>query len=191
MQALLGLTPNSIVVSSPLRRCLSTAALGLSASLQPLGPRCITVLPSLQEISCNPDTLAITPPRAQPLPSWLDAGFSQHVPAVYSRCDVSQYDATKPLKGRGIARLQAFAAWVFEKCPAHVSTVVVSGHSFWCRFFFRAFLPAHTTAQLAADAKTLKICNAGAVAFDFCRDAAGNCWVNEHSLKVLNGKFVP
>lgn len=191
VQSLLGLNNTSMVVSSPLRRCLSTAAVGLSASLAPAGPRRIVVLPSLQEISCNPDTLAITPVKTQPLPSWLDRAQYRHtIPQVYASCDVSAYSSQKPLRGSGLQRLAQFSQWVFSGSPSGIDTIVISGHSFWFRFFFRTYLPQAVTSALATEAKALKICNGGAVAVDFYKDSADNCWLDENSIRVISGKFI-
>lgn len=194
VQALLG-TPQAasggaaaVVVSSPLRRCLSTVAVGLTASLAPKGQRVIKVLPALQEISCNPDTLAITPVKTAPVPSTMEQEQRSYpLSEVYAHCDVSSYDKTKPITGSGLTRLQSFVTWVF--CPnggAKSPAIVVSGHSFWFRFFFRTYLPRKSTHQ----SKQMKICNGGAVGITLLRNRDGKCWIDESSIRVITGAFV-
>eukprot|EP01102_Stenamoeba_stenopodia_P009274 TRINITY_DN2735_c1_g2_i1.p1 TRINITY_DN2735_c1_g2~~TRINITY_DN2735_c1_g2_i1.p1 ORF type:complete len:367 (-),score=57.02 TRINITY_DN2735_c1_g2_i1:55-1155(-) len=158
---------NSIVVSSPLRRCLSTISVALyERNIQRVNDsstNVFTVLPSLQEISKNLDTLAITPPHTAPVPSWVDLGQSRFdIRRIYARCDMTQWDRQKQITDTGLKRLTEFASWVFSnnKKP----TVVVSGHSFWFRFFFKTFLD-HSFEH---DCKTLKILNGGCVELTFC-----------------------
>jgi len=159
---------DSIVVSSPLRRCLSTVSVALyERNIQRVntsGALVFTVLPALQEISKNLDTLAITPPYTQPVPSWVDMNQTRFdIPRIYARCDVSQWRSQKQITDTGLKRLMEFASWTFESNTK--STVVVSGHSFWFRFFFKTFLD-HSFQH---DCKTLKILNGGCVELSFCR----------------------
>ena len=53
--------PSSIIVSSNLRRAISTVAAGFSERLKHRPADKIMIVPSLQEISRNPDTLSVTP----------------------------------------------------------------------------------------------------------------------------------
>ena len=65
---------SSVIVSSNLRRALSTVLVGMGDRLERAGNNeKVLVLPCLQEGGRNIDTLSITPPKQSFVPSWKDA----------------------------------------------------------------------------------------------------------------------
>lgn len=143
----------SLLVCSPLRRAMSTALMGFWDRLEDNPEEKILLLPSLLEVSFNPDTLCITPAHTQPVPSWIESAWEDvDMKAAYSdRIDVSQYTGNKPVSSNGQKRLRAFLDWVFSEDNDLYDTIIVAGgHSLWTRFFFREFLPEgadHTGAN--------------------------------------------
>lgn len=143
LATLRGFGGSAVLVSSNLRRALATAVIGLWGRLAQ-GDR-LLVLSELQEISRNPDTLALAPPGGVPD---LDSLFSQLGPQFhYGVLDGSTHNGSKPLRGNGLTRLNAFANWVFTRSE---DTVVATGHSLYFKHFFNIFLPADATVRLAA-----------------------------------------
>jgi hypothetical protein len=150
-------TVKSVIVTSNLRRALSTISIGLFDRQQRTEEK-ITIIPFLQEISRNPDTLSITPPRVPPLISFKEKRFHLDLAKLFATAiDVSNNSGNKSLSSTGFLRLLGFCDWVF----ANVSepAVIASGHSLWFRHFFRELLPVDSNHR----AKTSKIYNGGAV----------------------------
>jgi len=131
----------STCVSSPLRRALSTEVIGLYDKLQSDETEKILILPQLQEISRNMDTLAITPPHTTPLPSWIELALKNlDIFKFYNgRTDVTLWKGDKPVRESGLSRLLEFNDWLFGQPSDHV--VIAAGHSLWFRSYFRTFLP--------------------------------------------------
>ena len=161
----------SIVVSSNLRRAISTVAVALRDRFGARPAENVKILTCLQEISRNPDTLSLTPARAQPVPSWIERGKgsldSLDFASFYAqRLDVSQYDGNKALSSTGGDRLLGFAEWCFnaDNCPVG-SAVIIGGHSLWFRTFFRAFLPRASKHV----SKAKKIVNGGCVSLEILK----------------------
>jgi len=146
----------SVIVSSPLRRAMSTAIYGMYDRLEKDEEK-ILILPCLQEISRNMDTLPLTPPYANPQPSWIEAADknANMVKMYRDRVDVTQYTGNKAVKSTGLARLLAFNQWLFNHGGSN-DVVVVSGHSLWFRSFFKTFL-ARASTHKAKD-KKMKNC---------------------------------
>jgi hypothetical protein len=65
----------STMVSSNLRRAISTGVVGASARIEGKEEK-IILHSALQEISRNPDTMAVTPANSVPVASWMDAGHT-------------------------------------------------------------------------------------------------------------------
>eukprot|EP00565_Helicotheca_tamesis_P002660 CAMPEP_0185728680 /NCGR_PEP_ID=MMETSP1171-20130828/4040_1 /TAXON_ID=374046 /ORGANISM="Helicotheca tamensis, Strain CCMP826" /LENGTH=368 /DNA_ID=CAMNT_0028397411 /DNA_START=58 /DNA_END=1164 /DNA_ORIENTATION=+ len=154
--------PPSKTLSSPLRRAISTVAIGLRRRLERSPEDKIVIHPSLQEIARNPDTLAITPPHTPVTASWIEQDYKpipdlQHL--LHTHVDVSNHTGNKPLSTNGLKRMTAFNDYVFDSLDEQY--VIVGGHSIWFRSFFRAFLPYN----LDHASKTKKVVNCGAVAF--------------------------
>ncbi|CAI5739165.1 unnamed protein product [Peronospora destructor] len=148
--------PDSIVVTSNLRRTIDTARITSALRLEMPGEK-IHVLSCLQEIGRNFDTLAISKPHAvQPHEVLADAPHGE-------KChdelfDVAESHGNKAVLGSGRDRLLTFAQWVFKQ-PKDV--VIVYGHSLWLRAFFREFFPCNVFHE----AKSTKMRNCGVVAF--------------------------
>eukprot|EP00930_Biecheleria_cincta_P070266 TRINITY_DN5790_c0_g1_i2.p1 TRINITY_DN5790_c0_g1~~TRINITY_DN5790_c0_g1_i2.p1 ORF type:complete len:435 (-),score=89.52 TRINITY_DN5790_c0_g1_i2:72-1376(-) len=168
----------SIVASSILRRAISTALLAL-------GPRFLKstvardrvfLMTSLQEISRNVDTLAITPSRALPkVPP--DEAKMKNMGDLMShfyktRLDHRHNVGNKSLSLKANKRQDQFVNWVFEQ--KEVDCIIVAGHSLWFREFFKSFLPKSSSHE----AKTSKMVNCGVVAFDLYS-------TTQHGTKVI------
>jgi len=168
----------SIVVSSALRRAVSTGLVGLSGRLVKRKEK-IRVLPCLQEMSRNVDTLSITPAQSIIAPSWVDR---QHgCTSQDALVDVSLHAGNKPMSQRGLERLYDFVNWAFE---SNAKTIIVCGHSLWFRSFFKVFMP-HQSKHVA---KQKKMVNAGAVGFTLSK--RGGCYlVRPATITPLHGGF--
>jgi hypothetical protein len=176
------------LVSSNLRRALSTIAIGFRDRLKQNRGERILVSPTLAEISHNPDTLSITPPYSQVNASWIER---EQLPAVQdvfqNQVDMSLHTGNKPITTNGMLRMAAFNDWVFTL--KDYDNVICGGHSLYFRSFFRAFLPQ----SVEAPCKAKKMVNGGCVALTLMRakDATGE-WVymiDEKSVKVIYGGF--
>eukprot|EP01095_Lingulamoeba_sp_RSL-Kostka_P002560 TRINITY_DN1343_c1_g1_i1.p1 TRINITY_DN1343_c1_g1~~TRINITY_DN1343_c1_g1_i1.p1 ORF type:complete len:349 (-),score=93.37 TRINITY_DN1343_c1_g1_i1:206-1252(-) len=158
---------SSVIISSNLRRCLSTASVALYDRVNRTDEK-IIVQPFLQEISRNADTLSITPPKKSPIVS----NFEQHHKILDSNkkpiniqkicnknMDVSQNTGNKEISGTGLQRLQRFNEFISTRDE---DVIIVSGHSLWFRSYFRVFIPH----DIKHKGQTAKIHNGGAVAFE-------------------------
>uniref|UniRef100_A0A7S4I893 Uncharacterized protein n=1 Tax=Vannella robusta TaxID=1487602 RepID=A0A7S4I893_9EUKA len=177
----------SIVVSSNLRRSLSTAVIALNDRLKRT-EESIQVHHSLQEISRNPDTLSITPAKLQPHPSWIERGYSLDIPKVYEKqLHVSGNTGNKQASSTGKQRLNEFNEWVFNTIEEEY--VIVSGHSLWFRHFFREFYPA----AIDHPGKTKKIHNNGMVAvrvkYQKLKDGSIHCEILPDSVRSIYKGF--
>lgn len=147
--------PDSIVVTSNLRRAIDTARIGSAARLE-LPNEKIHVLSSLQEIGRNIDTLTISDAYA----------IQPHVLSSALRIEKGRDDlfnlkeshGNKAIRGCGRTRLQAFATWASSQ---DADVLVVYGHSLW----FRAFCQEYFPAGFEHDAKRNKLANCGVVSF--------------------------
>lgn len=166
----------SVLVSSVLRRAVSTVAIALNDRLAKTGEK-IVWLPCCQEISRNPDTLCITPAfdgksnKAQ-ASKFDESAVSVGVDlkAAYGKTmDLSQHTGNKPLSSNGGKRLHEFAQWCFDRGPKSVGDqppyIIVGGHSLWFKAFFKEFLPHHATEKWVHRSRNKKLKNGGAVAF--------------------------
>mmetsp|Transcript_21989 Transcript_21989/g.63394 ORF Transcript_21989/g.63394 Transcript_21989/m.63394 type:complete len:394 (-) Transcript_21989:391-1572(-) len=177
----------SVVVSSILRRSISTGLLCLSPRLLKTSPHKdkILLMTSLQEISRNVDTLALTPARTLPQVPAAEVGM-ENVGDLMShwyrtRLEKRLNAGNKTLKQKAIKRQEEFTKWLFEQ---KVDCVIVSGHSLWFREFFKSYLPK----ACKHSAKTSKIVNCGCIAFDFYKDSQV-LRIHPDSIKVLYGGF--
>lgn len=184
---LLGEAGRSVIVSSNLRRALSTVVIAFADRLKKRRDEKILILPCLQEVSRNPDTLSITPPGKPFTPPFTDrvsdaADFDQ----VYgNQVDVALSSGNKTVKSNGLKRMQEFCRWVFEEDRG---AVIVGGHSIWFRSFFREFLPA----AVEHSCKSKKIANGGAVSFTLAvaQTQDGPVYMVEpESINVIYGGF--
>jgi len=157
---------NSLVVSSPLRRCIETVSLGLFDRLNE-SSECIVLHSSLQEMTRNIDGVSLSyvnerPPLSLSMRGEEDALGVDWDAWLDARVTTDSKAGFKPPERRGDDRMRAFVQWLFEQPQ---STVIVSGHSLWNRNFFKAYLPR----TLQHPAKVEKIANGGVVAVKFSK----------------------
>mmetsp|Transcript_57557 Transcript_57557/g.134852 ORF Transcript_57557/g.134852 Transcript_57557/m.134852 type:complete len:410 (-) Transcript_57557:105-1334(-) len=183
----------SVVVSSNLKRAISTGVLCLSSRLLKLHTpdNKIHIMTSLQEISRNVDALATTPANSLPRLPGKEASMRRMgglMSFFYRNCLDKKFNlGNKPLKMRGRERQDAFVKWVFSKDPKADSNqadlIIVCGHSLWFREFFRSFLPQ----DFPHVAKTSKMANCACVAFDLYRadDVVQTVRIAPESIKVV------
>jgi broad specificity phosphatase PhoE len=160
LQTLAGKGQSSVIVSSPLRRTMSTAIYGMYDRLEKDEDK-ILILPCLQEISRNMDTLPLTPAYSNPQPSWIEAADknANMVKMYRDRVDVTQYTGNKAVKSTGLSRLLTFNQWLFTTSGGSDDVVIVSGHSLWFRSFFKTFLARASNHK----SKNKKMKNCGVV----------------------------
>lgn len=153
----------SVVVTSSLRRAIATTTVALWSRIKKTNEK-IVVLSSLQEISRNIDTQALSQPHS--LADLPFARLEKYCPCISSDrsniYELSENHGNKTRAFYGIKRLRAFSEWAFQRKEA---AIIVGGHSLWFRSFFQTFLPFNCDH----DAKKKKITNSGAVAFTFYR----------------------
>lgn len=170
----------SVVVSSTLRRAISTVLICLTTRLLRQTPRKaqhyldkVVLMDALQEVSRSMDTLALatagSSPRA-PLAETARKDTGDVVSMAYEKLlDPSQNKGNKSLSSCCMVRQNEFCKWVFEQ---REDWIIVSGHAVWFREFFRSYLHR----KQVHDLKSKLIPPCGVVAFDFYR-----C---EHNLKL-------
>ena len=180
--------PPSKILCSSLRRAISTMAGGFRDRLSRHPEEKILIVPSLQEISRNPDTLSITPAHTPVTASWIEKSskicdFS----FVFSRqVDMSLHNGNKPIDTNGLIRMTDFCDYVFTLKEDYI---IAGGHSIWFRSFFRTYVP------YAIDhvCKTRKIVNCGVVSLTLMKtmtDGGVCCYmIDPQSIKVVHGGF--
>ena len=138
-------TVESKILCSNLRRAVSTLAVAFRDRLARRPDDKILIVPALQEISRNPDTLSITPAHTPLQASWIEKGYTDMVdfPEVLgSQTDVSMHTGNKPINTNGLKRMLDFCEYVYS--PSVKEThVIVGGHSIWFRYFFPHESPAY------------------------------------------------
>jgi len=179
-------SPSSQLVSSNLRRAISTMVIGFQDRLEEKMPDdSILILPQLQEISRNPDALSITPPKGKVLDSWSDRHLVHDI--LTNQCDTSLHTGNKEVTSNGLIRMEEFCSVAFEKIDKQ--HIIVAGHSLWFRSFFRTFLP-HKVDHVS---KKKKLVNGGCVGFTLERieTSKGNFkyLVDPRGITVLYGGF--
>jgi broad specificity phosphatase PhoE len=159
----------SFVVSSILRRAISTGVLGLSTRLLKTKPSDrIQLMTSLQEISRNVDTLSLTGlsngAKLPQVPA-KEAAMKQmgDIMSFFYRKRLSgmHNKGNKTLRMKAIDRQREFTAWLFNQQKQ--DAIIVCGHSLYFREFFRSYMPKASTHE----AKSSKMANCSCVAFDF------------------------
>ena len=172
---------NTLLVTSPLRRAISTILVGLQDTL---ATKKVMMWPCLQEISFNPDALCITPAGGPIVPSWTDPVALKK---LYAKVDAKTcHTGNKTLNSNGGIRLHAFCEQVFKEST--VDNVVAAGHSLWFRSFFQTYLPASTTHV----SKKKKLINGGLAGFTLEEWKVGEKTVyriDPKSIVVLHGGF--
>ncbi|KAL7536708.1 hypothetical protein ACHAXR_007352 [Thalassiosira sp. AJA248-18] len=191
--------PSSHVVASNLRRAISTAAIGLAdrfvatSVTKKKGTTTkdnILLLPSMQEISFNPDALTILPPKGVAHPTWCDDTISGLPPGTFSSLvDTRFHTGNKSLDSNGLIRLNQFCADVFDSSKLPKDTVIAAGHSLFFRSFFQVFLPR----GLEHISKKKKLVNGGTVMVTFREVTLGNgmkeYMIDPNSIVMVYGGF--
>ena len=179
----------SKLISSPLRRSVSTIAAGFRDRLARRPDDKILIVDSLQEISRNPDTLAITPAHATIQASWIE---KQSLVCPFqeifeSQTDMSLHTGNKPLNTNGLKRMLEFCEFVYTP-SVREDHVIVGGHSIWFQNFFRMFLPF----SVHHVSKNKKIVNGGIVAFELMKAETRRgpkYMIDPKTIKVVYGGF--
>lgn len=149
---------SSQMVSSNLRRAISTIAIGVKDRLdRNYDNDDILILQELQEVSINPDAQSICPPKGKCELSFTDPKFLK--PYFEKRLDTSKLLGNKPIDTNGLKRLNAFCDFLFKDVKK--DNVVAAGHSLYFRSFFKEFLPK----DYDHISKKKKIQNGGCVGF--------------------------
>jgi hypothetical protein len=180
---------SSVIVTSTLRRAISTTTIAFWPRLVKTGEK-IFVLSSLQEISRNIDTRALS--KAKEV---ADLPFSRISPHCFSSdgefhpellYDTSENFGNKTRSFYGGKRLTSFNEWIFQR---EESVIIAGGHSLWFKNFFQTYMPHHAEH----DAKMKKITNSGAVSFTIHRsedaEGAAQYRIEPSSIEVLYGGF--
>lgn len=153
----------SVIVSSNLRRALSTATIAFWNRLEKTKEK-IQILSSLQEVTFNMDGMSLAKPKSAPQLSdeELDAiemdKKSFNATEYY---DCTENKGNKVVKSSGFNRLQEFSAWCFEKEQDKYDTIIAAGHSLYFRYFFKHFLDSSKDHV----AKINKVANCGVIKF--------------------------
>jgi hypothetical protein len=162
----------SIVVSSPLRRAVSTVAIALHDRLRS-GEEKIRLLSSLQEVSFNPDTLCLAAKGNAPVASWIlkEATTAElhgvdAVKIYTNHIDPSSYVGQKELRpsNGGLKRIKEFAKWCFEAAQDDAETIIVGGHSLYFKYFFKQYVMDGTPNHIS---QLNKMHNCAAIKFEF------------------------
>merc|ERR1711865_183024 len=164
----------SIVVTSQLRRAVSTCTIGLWSRLKKTGEK-VLLLSSLMEQSRNFDCVPLSSPyETPPLPD-LKSRLGEH-PLGAGMFDPSGNTGDKPIRAtgdKGFNRMEDFIEFCFQP-SLEKTTIIAVGHSLYYKRFFNCFLPH----KLNSPAKSFKLKNAAAVGITLRRQ------------KVTGGKYV-
>lgn len=157
--------PKSKIICSNLRRAVSTIICGFNDRLTKHGASDkIYIVPCLQEISSNPDTLSLTPPHTPIEASWIEKGYKgcNFQEVFNSQTDMSLHTGNKPLDTNGLKRMNEFCDYIFSTGCADTSFFIVGGHSIWFRYFFNIYLP-YSVHHVS---KQKKVVNCGIITLD-------------------------
>lgn len=172
------------LVSSNLRRAISTLAIALQDRLDKNADDKILVLSQLQEASINPDALSIHPAKGPLVTSWID---SDRVKEIYhSQCDTTMNTGNKSIKSNCLLRMDNFCDSLFDEIDA--PNVMATGHSYYFRAFFQAYLPR----DFEHVSKKKKLVNGGVAGFTLMRkktDSGYKYMIDQKSLVTLYGGF--
>jgi len=185
---------DSIIVSSTLRRAISTVVVGLWNRIKNNKEK-VHLLSSLQEISRNIDTKALSASKTLPDLTRIvhyqnDFNVTDNHHMTYFDC--SEHNGNKTTSFVGLKRLTAFSEWAFGR---EENTIIVGGHSLWFKYYFQRCLP-HDSNHVA---KSTKIVNSGVVTFEVHRgvieaDGSGTAtetlyYIDENSIETVYGGF--
>jgi len=172
---------SSTIVSSTLRRAISTTTLAIWPRIQRTGEK-IHLLSYAQEISRNVDTCSLSATNTVP-----DLPFSRVVPHCAdintSAFNTSLNLGNKGLKFYGKSRIESFNKWLFE---CNEDTIIVGGHSLWFKCFFNLYLPFESTHR----SKSEKLTNSGVIAFNIHKaNDQKSYMIDENSIETIYGGF--
>lgn len=189
--------PSSHVVSSNLRRAISTAAIGLADRFAATAVNGksgkkddIILIPALQEISRNPDALSILHPGGPVHPTWCDVDIDGLPSGAFSGLvDARYHEGNKSLKSNGLIRLNQFCNDVFDSKKLPKDVVIAAGHSLFYRSIFQVYLPRETEHI----SKKKKLVNGGTVMVTLreatMRDGTREYMIDPRSVVVIYGGF--
>lgn len=202
--------PKSKIICSNLRRAVSTLSFGFSDRLSRRKSDKILVVPFLQEISRNPDTLSITPPHTPIQASWIEKTYKQfQFQTIFNtQTDMSLHTGNKPMDSNGLKRMNDFCEYIFntsttnnnQTTPADANNannylggikeeyIIVGGHSIWFRYFFQTFLP-YSVHHVS---KNKKIVNCGIITFDLLKaetKRGPKYMIDPKTIKTIYGGF--
>jgi len=181
--------PPSKIISSDLRRAVSTIASGLKDRLNRRPSDKIVIVDCLQEISRNPDTLCITPAKTPIQASWIDKSYKEcKLQDIFDQqTDMSLHEGNKPIRTNGLKRMLEFCEFVYSS-NCEEDYIIVGGHSIWFRSFFRMFLP-YSVHHIS---KNNKIQNCGVITFDLMRAETRQgqkYMIDPKTIKVVYGGY--
>ncbi len=171
----------SLVVSSTLRRAISTTSLAFWPRIQRTGEK-IHLMSYAQEISRNVDTCALS--EAQRVPNLPFSRITAHCASIGEGAyNASMNLGSKGLKLRGKDRLELFNKWLFDSVE---EDIIVGGHSLWFQYFFKLYLPYDSKHR----AKEEKMTNSGVIAFNIykLKDSKSYC-IDPESMQIVYGGF--
>jgi hypothetical protein len=183
--------PRSKMLSSNLRRAISTLAGGFRDRLTRNSWDKIIVLDSLQEVSRNPDTLSLTPARATVQASWIEKSYKLcDFQSIFDgQTDTSLHGGNKPVNTNGLKRMNEFCEFLYFSPEMKDAThVLVGGHSLWFRYFFNMFLP-YSVHHVS---KNKKIVNGGIVTFELMKAETRRgprYMIDPKTIRVVYGGF--
>jgi len=166
---------NSIVVTSNLRRAISTAVIALWDRFG-ANAECVHILPCLQELGMNVDTHTPILEAQVPQVSNFEKSskklnvqklteFYQNRLKVEQTMDSFGKKSLRESSQDTQQRLNFFCDWAFKKnnndTNKPYNTIIACGHSHWMRAFFKTFLPKDTQSM----AGKRKLQNCGVVGF--------------------------
>jgi hypothetical protein len=185
------------LVSSNLRRAISTCSIALKDRLDKNPKDKIIILEELQEASINPDALSIHPPYGPLVTAFTD---SDRVKEIYlTQCDTTLNKGNKPLKGNGLTRLEGFCKLMFpskksddsKDSPKGITAnnILATGHSYYFRAFFQTYLPKNFDHV----SKKKKLVNGGVVGFTLMhtttKSGEDKYMIDPNSIVTLYGGF--
>lgn len=182
--------PPSKMLCSSLRRAVTTLAGGFKDRLIRRPQEKILIIPSLQEVSRNPDTLSITPAHMPIQASWIDKMSTKcdFQSTFTNQVDMSLHLGNKPVGTNGLKRMREFCDFVFSTSVKE-GHVIVGGHSIWFRSFFQTFLPYKNDHV----GKEKKVVNCGVVAFTLLKvvrkSGQATYMIDPDSVDVVYGGF--
>ena len=150
----------------------------------------ILLIPSLQEISRNPDALTILPPKGVAHPTWCDDTIAGLPSGTFtSLIDTKYQTGNKSLDSNGLIRLHQFMADVFDSSKLPKDTIIAAGHSLFYRSIFQVFLPR----GMEHISKKKKLVNGGTVMVTLrearLSDGRKEYMIDPNSVVVVYGGF--